>query len=162
MSLITDIGIENLLSLILVKENVRPAFLLQPANYNEFSGNDKITRSILISIKNEFPELLYSEDYTNYQGIIISNNKKYNGCKDITNEEMGNILGYPCYKGFDSIDKTLLIYFIDIVVHLNNGEQYIILTNSCIDTLKLNAFNTIAENAKIAFNNVKYQYLLGQ
>lgn len=39
MNIIKDIGIHNIFNAILVNENVRPAMLVQAANYNEAKGN---------------------------------------------------------------------------------------------------------------------------
>ena len=39
--ILKKIGIENIINAILVHENVRPAFLLQPADFNEATGKDK-------------------------------------------------------------------------------------------------------------------------
>ena len=35
MNIIKDIEIDNILNAILVNENIRPAMLVQPADYNE-------------------------------------------------------------------------------------------------------------------------------
>jgi hypothetical protein len=62
-SLIEKIGIENVLNSILVNENIRPAMLIQPADYGEATGNDPETKSIVNEIKTYFPDLKPSENY---------------------------------------------------------------------------------------------------
>jgi hypothetical protein len=151
------IDIEHILSLILVKENIRPAFLFQPAFQHDFSSITN-TKEIIKKIKKKFPNFIYSDDYSNYQGTIISK-KNYNGRNDITNEEMGKILGYPCYNGFDSINTNIQYYTIEIIAETTNGKQYYILTNKSQDKLKLKEFTKIAEKAKHAFTKDKYKHL---
>ena len=79
-----EIGLYNLINLILVKERVRPAFLLQPQD----KGNENI-KKIINNIKIYFPELIHSKDYLIYQGIIISYDN-FNG-REISLNEMGRI-----------------------------------------------------------------------
>jgi hypothetical protein len=158
MSLIKRIGIVNILNLILVKENVRPAMLVQPQDYGEATGKDNKTKSILEAIKEHFPELLQSDDYEEYQGIIISRTN-YNG-EEISLERMGQILGYPCYKDFNNINPDLTSYSIDIYVHLNNGKQIQLFANVCKDENAIDNFKTIVENAKMIFRDVKYSAML--
>jgi hypothetical protein len=66
------IGTENIINLVLVHEGVRPAMLFQPADQGEATGADPKTKKILDAMKIEFPDLIYSENYQTYQGIIIS------------------------------------------------------------------------------------------
>ena len=158
----STIGIENLLSLILVKENIRSAFLFQPTSVT--TGNTTLLKpesSILREMKRGFPELNHSNTYTNYQGTIISK-KNYNGRQNITNEEMGKILGYPCYKGFDTIDRSKRYYTINVIATSVDGKKYCILTNECRNKLKLYKFTRFAEKAKWAFMKEKYRRLLGE
>ena len=49
-SFIEKIGIDNVLNVILVNENVRPAMLVQPADYDERTHNDPKTKSIIETI----------------------------------------------------------------------------------------------------------------
>ena len=83
------IGIENIINLILVNEGVRPAMLLQPQDHGEATGADPKTKKILDAMKIEFPNLIYSENYQIYQGIIISK-VNYND-QTISLEKMGEI-----------------------------------------------------------------------
>ena len=47
--LINKIGTNELINAILVENNVRPAMLIQPADYTEATGKDKKTKSILLA-----------------------------------------------------------------------------------------------------------------
>ena len=159
MSIIEQIGIENVLNVILVNENVRPAMLLQPANYNEATGKDPKTKSIIEAIKNHFPTLLFSEDYQTYQGVIISKTQ-YNG-QEISLERMGEILGYPCYKDFNTIDPTHISYSINVYVKQKNTNETVeLFSNICKDETNIEKFKTFAEKAKIALNKKEYHDIL--
>jgi len=144
------IGINNLLNVILVKEDVRPAMLLQPADYKESTGNDPKTKRVLDAIKSEFPELKQSENYQIYQGIIISKND-YDDQK-ISLERMGEILGYECFRDFADIKKSDETYRITILAHLNNGSEEELFTNVCKNKSKENMFQDFAVKAKKAFD----------
>jgi hypothetical protein len=143
--------IDFLLNIILVKENIRPAFLFQPPSLFLFQEIETEKTKTL------FPDLFYCDDYKNYQGTIISK-QNYNGRCDITNEEMGKILGYPCYKGFDKINKNKPYYTIDIIASKNN-EQFCLLTNVCLNKKKISMFENIAREAMVAFKKEKYDFL---
>lgn len=159
MSLIEQIGIENVLNSILVNENVRPAMLVQPANYNEATGKDPKTKSIVEAIKKQFPTLLFSEDYKTYQGVIISKTD-YNGQK-ISLERMGEILGYPCYQDFNTIDPTHISYSINVYVKQKNSNETVeLFSNICKDETNIEKFKTFAEKAKIALNKKEYHDIL--
>jgi hypothetical protein len=152
------LGINNLLNLILVKEGVRPAMLLQPADYKEATGDDPKTKKILGAIREMFPELKQSENYQIYQGIIISKND-YDG-QEISLERMGEILGYECFRDFAHIKKTDETYRITIVVHLNNGLKEELFTNVCKNKTKENTFQDFAVKAKKAFDKPENLSLL--
>jgi len=153
MSLIEKIGIGNLLNCILVNEGVRPAMLIQPADYGEATGNDIKTKFIIQEIKNYFPKFILSEYYKIYQGIIISKTN-YNG-QEISLEQMGEILGYPCYKDYNNINPDEISYCINIYV--NNIQLF---ANVCKDESCMEIFKCIAEKAKIAFDKMEYIQLL--
>ena len=51
-----DLDIDIILNCILVNENVRPAMLVQPADYKEATHNDPKTKSIIEGIEKYFPE----------------------------------------------------------------------------------------------------------
>jgi hypothetical protein len=150
-----------ILNCILVNENVRPAMLVQPADYKELIHSDPITKSIIEGIKKYFPNFILTSDYENYQGVIISKiDYDYNGNKNISLEEMGKILGYPCYEDFTTIDNNTISYAIEIYVKNNQNNQIQILANKCKDTTKLEEFNSLANKAKNAFAKKEYSELL--
>ena len=159
MSLIEKIGIENVLNSILVNEDVRPAMLVQPANYDETTGKDPKTKSIIESIKKHFPKLLFSEDYKTYQGIIISKTQ-YNG-EDISLERMGELLGYPCYRDFETINPADISYSIDIYAKEKNTNNRVeLFSNICKDETNIEKFKSFADKAKIAFDKIEYNDIL--
>jgi len=146
-----NLPLNVLMNCILVKERVRPALLVQPIDYDENTGKEPKTKQILESIKTLFPELLHSEDY---QGILISY-EDYNG-KEIDLQEMGRILGYPCYADFGSIDKDAFSYAVDITVLLENGERVQLFANVCKDTSKESEFESIAKAADAVLKKEEY------
>ncbi len=158
MSLVERIGIENVLNAVLVAENVRPAMLVQPQDYGERNGRDPKTRSIREGIKEYFPELSQSDHYDIYQGVIISKTK-YNG-EEITLNRMGHILGYPCYKDFETLDRDKIHYSITINAVRRNGKRIMIIANVCKDKKMLTKFHDFARQAEQAFQHPKYVNLL--
>jgi hypothetical protein len=153
-----------ILNCILVNENVRPAMLVQPADYKERTHSDPRTKSIIEGIKKYFPNFILTSDYENYQGVIVSKiDYEYNGNKNIEAKEMGKILGYPCYEDFTTIDINSISYAIEIYVEVNQVNQNSkiqILANKCKDTTKVPEFNSLASNAKNAFAKKDYSELL--
>ena len=150
--------IDVILNCILVNENIRPAMLVQPQDYDEATGEDPKTKSILQEIKMNFPELIQSANYETYQGIIISKTD-YNG-QSISLNDMGRALGYPCYQDFEDLDRNKTTYGIHINVIFKSGEKMQLFGNICKDETKTNIFNDLAAKAKNAFKNLKYESLL--
>jgi len=148
-----------ILNCILVNENVRPAMLVQPADYKERTHSDPITKSIIEGITTYFPNFILTSDYEKYQGVIISK-IDYNGNKNIGAKEMGKILGYPCYEDFTIIEDDKISYVIEIYVKTTQYNQIQILANKCKDITKLPEFNSLANNAKNAFSKKEYSELL--
>ena len=145
----------------MVIEDLRPAILIQPQDYNEVTGKDPITKSILDAILIEFPELIHSENYQIYQGILISKTN-FNDRDDITLDSMGAILGYPCYKDFETIDwKNILSYSITIIGNLESGDTITIFSNACKNISDIDEFSTFVEKANKIFNEEKYKSFLG-
>jgi hypothetical protein len=142
-----NIGIEELINVILVNENVRPAMLIQPADYKEATGADEKTKLILMSIKNNFPNLIFSEKYKGlYQGIIIS--KKGYDNEVINLDDMGKILGYPCYNDFTNLDREKITYSIGLQAVLNDGKGNAeIFSNACSNNSIRPTFDKIAMDA---------------
>ena len=102
-----DFNIDVILNCILVNENVRPAMLVQPADYKEANHEGPKMKYIIEGIQKMFPYLIVSSQYENYQGVIISK-MNYNGKKDISLVEMGKLLGYPCYQDFDATNNLMM------------------------------------------------------
>jgi hypothetical protein len=148
-----------ILNCILVNENVRPAMLVQPADYKETTHKDPITNAIIEGIIKYFPNLILTTDYENYQGVIISK-IDYNGKKNISSKEMGKILGYPCYEDFTTIDADKINYTIDIYVKTTPYNKIQIVANKCKDETKLEEFNTLANKAEKAFAKKEYKEIL--
>jgi len=156
MSTIDKINLVSLLNAILVNENIRPAMLVQPADNDESTGEDPKTKSILNAIKTEFPELLQSGNYKAYQGIIISK-VDYNGKTDISLEDMGQILGYPCYTDFNTINPDDTSFSITVYAYIKNGEKIPLLANICKDETKKDIFKQFAVKACEVFAMEKYK-----
>lgn len=162
MSTPSGIGITMLLNLILVREGLRPAFLLQPAEFMEATGKDPQTKSVMAKIRKQFPDLKQSEDYTTYQGVIIAK-KSYNGRKDISLQEMGRILGYPCAGDFGGETPVGM----SVIVDLKNpatGRDYLPLTliaNACADESKKAEFEAFCRKAEKILRGKDARALLG-
>jgi hypothetical protein len=125
-------------NLILVQENVRPAMLVQPADYKEATGKDPKTKAILDSIRLRYPDIILSEAYENYQGILVSK-QSYDG--HISLERMGEILGYPCFREFQETP----LFSIHVNVHTDHGMAELFANGSTSDSIE--AFQAFAEKA---------------
>jgi len=158
MSVFDHVPIDVILNCILVNENIRPAMLIQPADYKEATHHDAKTKYIITEIKKLFPEFVMSSVYQRYQGVIVSKHD-YNDRTDVSLEEMGKILGYPCYEGFDSIDDNNVSYTITIYVKSKNNEIEL-LSNKCSDETNLEKYKNIADKAKKVFEKEEYKEML--
>jgi hypothetical protein len=103
--------------------------LIQPFDYGEFTIDSPITKNILENITKIFPHLYQSINYVVYQGIIVSYNN-YDG-QTISLDKMGEILGYPCFDGFSTLDRSISHYDISLNVYINN--------------IKINLFTNISQ-----------------
>ena len=157
------IGLRNFINLILVKEGVRPAFLLQPAEYGEARGNDEVTSNVLREIRKVFPDLKFSEEYKIYQGILISK-EDFNGRDDITLNEMGRILGYPCYSDFGEEDLPFSLGLEVEVQKISSGKKIkeLLFVNKCKDESKKALFERIAARASTALAKPENKEMLKQ
>jgi len=135
------------LNLVLVEENVRPAMLIQPADYREASGKDPKTKTILDAVRLRFPSLILSECYNTYQGILVSK-QSYDG-QDISLERMGEILGYPCFREFCQPH----LYSIHVNVHSSTVTE--LFANGSTHC-QIEAFQAFATKATQVLQ--KYQY----
>jgi hypothetical protein len=154
-----SINLDVILNCILVNEDVRPAMLVQPQDYGEATHNDPKTKYIIEEIQRIFHELKQSTNYQTYQGVIISKTD-YNGREDISLEEMGKILGYPCYTDFEILDTTAITYGINLMVSYNGNNIIQLFANKCSDEANVEEFNVLAKNALQAFSNRKYKKIL--
>ena len=160
MNFIKDIHIENIFNAILVNENIRPAMLVQPIDYNERKGTDKKTLTIVNGIKKLFPNLYLTDNYQHYQGTIISKKKLSLDNEFISLEKMGFILGYPCYKNFENFDRNTNLFTLELIVSYNNNINIQLFANVCENKQQLNKFNLIAQKAFDIFTSEKYKYIL--
>jgi hypothetical protein len=160
-SIINSIGLEEYMNSVLVTKGVRPAFMIQPPDYEEKTAEDKITKKKLQNIKKQFPDLF--QQVTDH-GIIISK-KPININETSYNQDIGKILGYPCYRDFNSIltnkDKISITYgvFVNLkyIPGLTNYNRSIqLFADRCIDksTYKIheeirNKIETILNSDKI-------------
>lgn len=139
-----QISPEAILNCLLVKEGVRPAYL-----YQQFQPpNTKSLKSLQLKgkmIKKLFPDLNLTEP--EIKGILISLKKQK---WPIDDEKMGEALGYPCAKGFSTLNKDKTRYSMRIYVATNNG-RFEIMANSCQNKKMLPAFKHIANEAKKVF-----------
>ena len=149
--------IEIILNAILVNEGVRSAMLIQPADYNEAKGTDEKTLAIVNKIKKLFPDLLLSDNYDIYQGTIISK-KSYDGIY-ISLNMMGEILGYPCFREFESLNRDEPLFNLSLMVSYNNREISLF-NNICTDKNKIDFFKLLSILAFDALTNEKYKSLL--
>ena len=157
-----DIG--NILNAILVNEGVRSAMLIQPPDYSEKTGKDKKTLSIVNNIKKQFPELLSSDNYKIYQGIIIS--KKSYDDKVLSLENMGEILDYPCFNDFETLNRDEPLFMLELIVSYNdtlyNDNEIPLFTNICKDKKTIEKFNILSSNAFRALTNEKNKGILNE
>lgn len=161
MSYIEKIGVSNALNSILVNEGIRPAMLVQPNDYNEATGSDPTTKDIVQTIQATFPEFIIHEDYDIYQGVIMTKNNDYKKLQHISLEKMGEILGYPCYKDFELVDRNQIHSTFHLYVKEKNQTETIIYANVCNDNSKMSFFQDIANNSKKVFQSKNYKKLLG-
>jgi hypothetical protein len=149
------IGIREFINVVLVHEDIRPAMLIQPIDYQEKTHDEPRTNAKLKAIERLFPSLFISTDYGYYQGAIIS--KSEFGAGAISSDsEMGRVLGYPCAAGFRSINRNTTFYQIDTTVSLKEGvgaHQTQLFANmcSCPDP-HVHDFNNIAEQINLSQN----------
>lgn len=142
-----ELRMSDLINVILVNADVRPAMLIQPADYKESTGAYPRTSAVLTAIKEKFPDLVHSEEYAGvYQGIIISK-VSYDG-ETLSQDDMGRVLGYPCYEGFETLDRDKETFTNSIMVSFSNElSPTSIIANVCRDNSKLPEFEDIARRA---------------
>jgi hypothetical protein len=155
-----DMG--SLLNLVLVNENVRPAFLFQPIDFGESSPDGEKSKKILNYAKTFFPNLTHFETY---QGVLIYKDKEktlFNGNilldDNILSEEMGRILGYPCYKESPVDSSIETVYAVDVNVKIKDNNIIQLFGNNCKDYSPYQTqYEDFAKEAKNTF--AKFPYL---
>ena len=155
-----DFDIGSLLNLVLVNENVRPAFLFQPIDFGESSPDGEKSKKILNYAKTFFPNLTH---FDTYQGVLIYKDKAllddnilFN--EKISSEEMGRILGYPCYKESPVDSSIETVYAVDVNVNIKNNNIIQLFGNNCKDYSPYQIqYEDFAKEAKNAF--AKFPYL---
>lgn len=90
------IGLDVYMNCVLVREGLRNAMLIQPADYNEAVSTDRITASKLKALKKAFPTLVQSD----IAGETLISKKAYTDADIKTDADMGAILGFPCAGEF--------------------------------------------------------------
>ena len=142
-----------LVNAILVQNNLRPSFLVQSINYNEYSfGKRDKTDKILSELIIQFPDLLHTECSS---GVIISK-QSYKTEIINTSERLGEILGYPSAKDFEYIISHPDEPNVTINVYCNNlfESPIHILANRCkLENVKRDTQyfeNMVTEFAKLS------------
>jgi hypothetical protein len=162
-SFLEIVGADVAINVILVNENVRPAFLVQPADYGEAVHTDPKTARILCEIKRNFPDLIQTTAYEMYQGAIISK-CDYTG-ETISENDMGRILGYPSWSDFDKIDRETQPYFGIELRATVAGKPVHLFANVCKDQSALPKFTNIKDRTAALFRSAevraKYLVVLG-
>ena len=157
-----DFDISTLLNLVLVNENVRPAFLFQPIDFGESSPDGVKSKKILNYANTFFPNLSH---LNTFQGVLIYKsdmentlfNEKISFDKKISSEEMGRILGYPCCKKSQSYSLNETRYAVDVNVKKNNNIIQLF-ANICKDFSPYQTqYEDFTKDAKKTF--AKFPYL---
>jgi len=89
------IGLGEYMNALLVRHGLRNAMLLQPADYNEGSSTDPITKQKLQGLLVAFPDLLQSDTKA---GILLS---KHSYAGKLTHKDLGDMLGFPCADEYE-------------------------------------------------------------
>jgi len=140
MDAISTIGLEEYMNCVLVQADVRPAFLIQTANYMKYSI-PYIQR--LIELKKEgithyFPELRVSpvgkKQNDLFDGYLVSK-RPYTGAEITSDEQMGTILGYPCAAEYEYVTthKDESSVAIELLVTLKSGDDIQLMAYVCKD-----------------------------
>lgn len=151
---IYELPFDVLCNLILVSENIRPAFMVQYIDYQESFDTDPISSKILHSAKDFFPDLIHTRDV---QGTIISK-KQMTDEDHNTDKKMGELLGYPCAKDYNILDKQKSGYKYIFTVNVTVNTPIIV--NPVGDTKYTNSFDLFAngcidESTKPEFEKIK-------
>ena len=91
--------------------------------------------------------MIHSNDYSINQGTIISY-EDFNR-REISLNEMGRILGYPCHEDFEEIDHINDdTYTAEIIINMESGDDVSIINNKCLNESKKPKFQIISNKIK--------------
>lgn len=147
---IESIGLELMINCILVQNDVRPAFLIQPADYSEATSSDPKTSAMIAGIRRYFPNLILSE----ISGETLVSKRAYVEADIKTDVDMGTIIGYPCAKDYPYIrehQNTIKTTTIDIIAHLlpgGNTDRLQILAYVCLNDSQYTAAKKFAADCE--------------
>ena len=103
--------------------------LIEPANYNEKNESSEKTKKLLKNIKKEFPTLIQTPDKESgriFISLIELSQTDFN-----TDEKVGNLLGFPCAKEFNIIDRSKRTYSYNILVIFKDTSVINLITDLC-------------------------------
>jgi hypothetical protein len=161
-NIIENIGIEEYINALLVDNDIRSGMMIQPADYNERTTNNRISSLIVSEIKKYFPSLKSS---VINQGVILSKNE-YSNNYTPNSKKLGNILGYPCANNFNNIidnsNKESITYSLIVMIKksmvnkYNIGSRYFLLANRCKNKSKIEEMKNISEKANELIQKNKF------
>jgi hypothetical protein len=148
MDPVSEIGLEEYMNCVLVQANVRPAFLIQPADYSEATSNDPKTAAKVAAIRRFFPDLVVS----NINGEALVSQRAWTEAEFKRNQDMGDALGYPCAAEYEYTltHKNEPVVAIQVVVAMEDGARLQIMANVCKDASKFERFVELAAAAERA------------
>jgi hypothetical protein len=143
------LSLDLIINCILVKNGVRNAFLIQPADYGEALSSDAKTSEILKYISRYFPELIQS----NISGETLISKIAYRYADIKTDADMGKIIGYPCAEEYQNVlnRKDEQSFSISIDVKLKPGyntDNIQILVYRCRDLKTLTYSQRFAKDCE--------------
>jgi hypothetical protein len=141
-TLFDQIGVDETINAILVMANTRPAFMVQPPDYQEKTSKDPHTRKTLAGISQHFPSL---HQMDTEWGIIISK-EKLNPTRITSGIDVGNTLGYFCTDTYADVlrdvnTKKHVSY--EIIVQLKGHSNAHLLATLCPDNSSRKKFEDL-------------------
>lgn len=151
MDPVSQIGLDEYMNCVLVQHDVRPAFLIQPADYREATSKDPKTKKKILAIQEIFPELVISI----INGEALVSKKAYTSSNFRENKDMGDALGYPCADDYAYTleHKDEPSVGISIYVTLKDEKPIQLLANACKDEKKTEHFTVLARKADAVFKS---------
>jgi len=92
--------------------------LVQPIDYEETKLEEPKTKDIIDNITIYFSHLYQSKNYNGFQGGIYNN---YD-CQNLSENEIGEILSYPCFEEYSNIDRTKIYNSIIVYCDINGSN----------------------------------------